>query len=215
MFFDILLQNGEVAQLVELCAEDAGVGSSILSLTTFLFFRHLVNKGCVNFKTFIIKLPDFENESLNFAFLIGYYDGDGNAESTVLNSGNKTFLNQIKKKYGLQYNVKKKSENLYCLTMGADFKRKLIKNFPNCMERKKGCYAGDKRNKLNGINPNTIPRNYRLKFEITKEHLEYLISKYPYTKIGEMYGVSGNAIKKRAKKLEIQLKNRRGYWTGK
>ena len=51
---------------------------------------------------------------------------------------------------------------------------------------------------------------YKKKFEITKEDLEMLIweEKLPYTKIGEMFGVSDNAIRKRAKKLGIELRKR-------
>lgn len=50
------------------------------------------------------------------------------------------------------------------------------------------------------------------KFEISKEDLENLIGKMPLTKIGEMFGVSDNAIKKRAKKLGIFVPPTRGYW---
>lgn len=34
----------------------------------------------------------------------------------------------------------------------------------------------------------------------------------PMTKIGELFGVSDSAIKKRAKLLGIELKPMRGYW---
>lgn len=47
-----------------------------------------------------------------------------------------------------------------------------------------------------------IPRSTR-RFEVSVEELKKLLDKYPMTKIGEMFGVSGNAIKKRAKKLGI------------
>lgn len=48
---------------------------------------------------------------------------------------------------------------------------------------------------------------------LEKNTLEKLIQEMPYEKIGEIYGVTGNAIRKRAKKLGILLpKNRRGYW---
>lgn len=50
------------------------------------------------------------------------------------------------------------------------------------------------------------------KFEISKNELEKLINEYPYEKIGKMFNVSGQAIKRRAKKLEITLENRKGYW---
>lgn len=36
-----------------------------------------------------------------------------------------------------------------------------------------------------------------LKFEVTKEELQNLINVYPMTKIGKMFGVSDNAVKKR------------------
>ena len=50
------------------------------------------------------------------------------------------------------------------------------------------------------------------KFEISKEELEKLIKEIPMTKIGKMFGVSDNAVKKRAKLLGIELQDRRGYW---
>lgn len=41
------------------------------------------------------------------------------------------------------------------------------------------------------------------KFEITKGELENLVSKYPMTTIGKMFGVSDNAIRKRCKLFDI------------
>lgn len=50
------------------------------------------------------------------------------------------------------------------------------------------------------------------KFEVSKEELEKLIKENTYEKIGEMFDVSGNAIKKRAKKLGIDIsKDRRKF----
>ena len=42
------------------------------------------------------------------------------------------------------------------------------------------------------------------KFEVSKEELEKLIKEIPMTKIGKMFGVSDNAIKKRAKLLGVK-----------
>lgn len=50
------------------------------------------------------------------------------------------------------------------------------------------------------------------KFESSKEELTKLIAEKPYEEIGKMFGVTGNAIKKRCKSLGIKLVNRRGYW---
>ncbi len=48
------------------------------------------------------------------------------------------------------------------------------------------------------------------KFEVLKEELEkmVLIDKIAFDSIGKMFGVSGNAIRKRCKKLNIDLSNR-------
>jgi len=43
----------------------------------------------------------------------------------------------------------------------------------------------------------------RLKFKVSKEKLERLIQQHSFVKIGEMFGVSDNAIRKRAKKLHL------------
>lgn len=51
----------------------------------------------------------------------------------------------------------------------------------------------------------------KYKFFVTKEELEELLSKLPMTKIGEMFNVSDNAVKKRAMQLGIVLGNRRQY----
>ena len=47
---------------------------------------------------------------------------------------------------------------------------------------------------------------FEKKFEISKEELEEYIKNLPMTKIGEIYGVSSGAIKKRAIKLNIDYK---------
>lgn len=56
-----------------------------------------------------------------------------------------------------------------------------------------------------------LPR--KKKFEVPKEELESLIKDTPMAKIGQMFGVSDNAVKKRCMKLGIELKPMRGQWT--
>jgi hypothetical protein len=51
------------------------------------------------------------------------------------------------------------------------------------------------------------------KFEISKDELEKLVHTMPFTKIGEMFNVSDNAIRKRCKTLEIEIpKFKTGHW---
>lgn len=50
------------------------------------------------------------------------------------------------------------------------------------------------------------------KFNPTKEELELLVQEKPMTEIGKIFGVSDNAVKKRCKRLGIELKPMRGHW---
>jgi len=52
-----------------------------------------------------------------------------------------------------------------------------------------------------------VTNNKLRKFEITKESLEKLIKELPMTKIGKLFNVSDNSIRKRCKKLGIDFKN--------
>ena len=46
------------------------------------------------------------NHKLFLAWVLGYYDGDGNANSTRITSGSKEFLEQIRLKFNILYEVK-------------------------------------------------------------------------------------------------------------
>lgn len=51
------------------------------------------------------------------------------------------------------------------------------------------------------------------KFEVTKEELQQLVNEMPLLRIGKKFGVSDNAIKKRCKKLGIDLPKRKIWKT--
>lgn len=52
------------------------------------------------------------------------------------------------------------------------------------------------------------------KFSITKQELEDLIKKYPFTTIGKKFGVSDNAIRKRCRVMGVEIpKREKGYWS--
>ncbi len=74
----------------------------------------------------------------------------------------------------------------------------------NCLDCGKEIKKDSKRcNKCSSILNN---KNQR-KFEVSKEELIELINQYPMTKIGKMFNVSDNAIRKRCKTLGIDLKS--------
>lgn len=57
-------------------------------------------------------------------------------------------------------------------------------------------------------------QNQPKKFVVDKVRLQELVNKHPMTKVGKMFGVSDNAIRKRCSNMGVELpKNRRGFWT--
>jgi Zn finger protein HypA/HybF involved in hydrogenase expression/predicted nucleic acid-binding Zn ribbon protein len=82
------------------------------------------------------------------------------------------------------------------------------KKIYNCLDCGKEIKKDSKRcNKCSSILNNKSQR----KFEISKEELIKLINQYPMTKIGKMFNVSDNAIRKRCRTLGIDLKRDRGH----
>lgn len=113
-----------------------GSKSVSIKINSKEFVEYIIRGGCVNAKSKKINLPEFNSECLNLAFVSGYYDGDGGADSSELYCGCRDFLEQIKNKYNIEFEIKKK-DTLFVLCLGAEFKRKIIRNYPECMERKK------------------------------------------------------------------------------
>jgi len=167
------------------------------------FVNHLIKLGCTNNKSFTLKFNNFENEELDMAYLMGYFDGDGMANSSEICGASLEFMEGVKTKYNLKFDIKERN-GVYTLNLGAKLKRKLLTNYMDSLSRKRLLYWGDKSYKTNGIDP---PREK--KFDIDKETLMNLIENNSYSDIGKMFGVSDNSIRKRAKKLGIILKPRR------
>lgn len=86
-------------------------------------------------------------------------------------------------------------------------KQKKLKNH-NCIT----CGNSIEKNKT-GLCKNCYkPPISKDKFEITKEEFEVLINQYSYEKIGKLFGVSGNTVKKRVKRFGIEISREIGYW---
>lgn len=177
-------------------------GSQSISIKIYSpeFVKHIINHGCVNAKSKIIRLPNLKTKEIMLSFIMGYYDGDGIMNDAAICSGSFEFLIDIKKYLNLPFEVKKKL-NVYTLRIGAECKRELIKNYPYGFLRKQSNFKNDKANKLNGVNPYSKIS----KISVNKSELEKLIGIHSYTELGRMFGVSDNSIRKRAKKLGIIL----------
>ena len=109
-----------------------------LTITNQSFTNNLVKHGCVNKKSKIIKFPKFDKISLNLAFLLGYYDGDGSEGEPVICSGSINFIKEIKKHYVIKNKIRNTSSgSCYLLCLGNDLFRKMIVNYDKGLKRKR------------------------------------------------------------------------------
>jgi len=86
---------------------------AISSVNQKKFVKHLVDKGCINKKSLIIKFPYFLEENLKRHFIRGYFDGDGNIKFTIkkrpsfnMVCGSMCFLESIKKEISNDCNIR-------------------------------------------------------------------------------------------------------------
>lgn len=192
-----------------------GSESVSIRITSIEFVSNLEKQGCRSDKTFTLRFPSLSSKELDLSFLLGLYDGDGMADGTEICGASVRLLEDIKKKYNLSFEIKKKKK-VYVLNLGAKLKREMVANYEDSMERKRKIF---KRNKgVKTKNPerykeivlsNLKKGQEKKKFEVSKKELEKLISENTYVEVGKMFGVSDNAIKKRAKKMGIKLTPRK------
>lgn len=174
----------------------------------------LAKYGCVENKTFKIRLPKFYNEELDLSFLCGFYDGDGSAKLPLLTGGKVQFLEDIAEYYNLDTKPIKDNYNRYTsysLAIGKLY-RKMLEIYPDSIVRKRKIYVTeyDPDNKWHPSNKGLVMPTR--KFNPSKEELEKLVWEMPVTKIAELYKVSDSAIIKRCRLLKIN-KPTSGYWT--
>lgn len=208
-----------------------------LSIYDFEFTEHLVSQGCGHKKTFEIAFPALKSKELEKAFLLGYFDGDGTANSTLLTSGCLPFLKEIQCRFSITSDLKfSNSGRCGELQLGSEFFIDLLDNYRDSMPRKRRTHAnGFQYNKEmiktseNSCKDCQVPitedalrcapcnrihfknRPDQRKFDPTPEELKKLVWEMPSTKVGDHFGVSGRCIKKRCRKYGIETPGR-GYW---
>jgi hypothetical protein len=190
----------------------------------------LITHGLTFRKSKTIQFPNLPRTSLELAFLLGYYDGDGRRHTTVISSGSAQFLEQVKEKYKLPYKIyvdrrqkeiygrKLKGTN-YMMHLGPELLNKMMKNYVNSMPRKRWFPCGRKealRRVREAHTLEKVRKRNALQSEwkiITKEELGKLVGKMSLKKIAAKYNVlKSNTISRKCKRLGIPIPER-GYWT--
>jgi len=162
-----------------------------------VFTDYLKKHGVVPDKTFRISLPDFGTRELNLAFLLGYFDGDGRQGTTNLRSGNRAFLEDIKEKYNLPFEVRPDKENpkAFTLSLGALLFNEMMLNYKESLLRKRNIFSVNK---------------FKTQ-ELTEEKLNDLVWEMPLHVIARVYSVSETTIYRLIEKYDIKSPPR-NYW---
>jgi hypothetical protein len=190
----------------------------------------LIRRGLTFRKSKTIQLPNLPRTSLELAFLLGYYDGDGRTHTTMISSGSLQFLGQVKERYKLPYKiyVDKRQKEIYgrklkgtnhMMHLGSELFNKMMKNYTNSMPRKRWipCERKEKeRREKEACTLEEVRKRIQLQLEwrtLTKERLEELVRQMPLKKIADKYYVSQSpTVARKCRKYGIPIPER-GYWT--
>lgn len=168
-------------------------------------FNDLKSLNCISPKSKNLKLIDLGSEELNLAYLLGYFDGDGNVDSHTIISCSLDFLRDLKSKYMIKGKLKKdnttKNSTTYILTIGAEFVRKLNENYPFSMERKRKV----EKEQLDFTSERYIKQR-KVSNRPSYEKLVNEVKRTNYVIVGKNYGVSDNTIRKWIRLYEKSIK---------
>ncbi len=233
-YFGLDIKDKDSRDMVYLLASTLGIEEKYVKpdsrgnmlrfmITNNTIAMHLNNHGVIigKKKSKNIEFPELGSRELNLAFLLGYYDGDGTEGATVVSSGSKKFLEQIKEKYVIDYDLRyRKSESIingrkvkgegWDLALGANLFNEMIRNYQFSMARKRKIFETpeEKSERMRQTCVN------RAKLKITDdllEDLKKLVWEMPLYKVAEKYKISNSRITEVCKKYKI-AKPPIGYW---
>ncbi len=87
-------------------------------------------------KTKATEFPELRDRDLDLAFLLGFYDGEGDQGRTRISSSNKKILDQIQKKFNLTSKIYK-HKAVWQLSLGGKLMNQMQNNYENSLQRKK------------------------------------------------------------------------------
>jgi len=192
-----------------------------------IFKENLIKHGFIigKNKSYSIELPKLNIKELYLAFLLGFFDGDGDQGTSQINSRSKKFLKHIKELFNIEFDIRYKESSggyigkrfvkgsVYRLYLGADLFNKMLNNYTKSLPRKRIPLQSSKEKRERAIKL----AKAKIKFRFTKKDLENLVWKMPHTKIAklhkELFGVSikSHLVGDYCKKWNIEIPPR-GYW---
>jgi hypothetical protein len=159
----------------------------------------LMKHGVLHRKSKIIQLPFLSSRELYLAFLLGYFDGDGETGTSRIISGSNKFLKQIKLKFCINYKIQKdireteNGENSFCyaLSLGAELFNEILTNYKKSLNRKRIKMITD----LKEFHKIKF-KDFVVKLPFNKEDLNDLLWKLPKYKIPKKLNISYYILKR-------------------
>lgn len=195
--------------------------------------ENLSSLGCVNKKSLFIRLPQLSSRDKDLAFLMGYFDGDGNERDAGLTCGSRRFLEDIVERYTLKTTISSHG-SAFSLYLGISLFEEMLTNYPESLPRKR-CRTKEQALWFNQglINPEVgqfenslaellkrrrsareVKRPKTRKIQTNRSVLAKELWKIPSEQIAKKLGVSGSALAKLCR-IEGISKPGRGYWAKK
>lgn len=121
-----------------------------INISSNLFCKFLISHGMIvgKNKTYNIELPSLNSRTQYLAFLLGFFDGDGTANTTRITTASLKFLKDIKDKFSLQYTPKRVESKFkgkkkvyigyaYIMYLGGKLFNELLDNYSDSLPRKR------------------------------------------------------------------------------
>jgi len=123
--------------------------------------------------------------------LLGYYDGDGNSNSTKITSASKEFLQEIKSKLNINFDIKLKykkgrkgylegivsTRSHWSLTLGATLFNEMMRNYQDSMKRKRRLFHVRDMESYNRLKKKVINRR-NLQDLVDSKQIKFLIEEF-------------------------------------
>jgi hypothetical protein len=89
----------------EYVVDEGGHRQAMIRFSCQNMSNALMRHGLTFRKSKTIQYPRLPRKFLELAFLLGYYDGDGRRNTTMISSGSIRFLKQVKRRFRLPYKI--------------------------------------------------------------------------------------------------------------
>jgi hypothetical protein len=175
-----------------------------------------------------VRYPALPRTDLEYAFLLGYYDGDGHRKTSRIISGSIQFLQDVKNRFNLPYKIVKIVQQRkilgrptkgtkYLMSLGADLLSKVMGSYGGSMPRKRWipCTKEEAaRRTREALTPQKIRKRKEQQTQwraITRSELQKLVWESPITRIATRYHVHYKTVIKKCNRWQI-LRDPNEYW---